>query len=170
MEIKKILYRERYFTVDDMGNLYKLNGEVAKQQINSSGYPCVTLGNNCYLIHIIIATAFVPNPENKKFVNHKKGIKTDNRATELEWMTKSENELHSVRVLGNKRNVDGLRYNWENPIQRRKVDLYSMDMDFIKTFDSGKDTATYLNCTAAAVNSCLKLRNKSVKNHIVKYH
>lgn len=69
-----------------------------KPQKNKSGYLFVTLcGNgkkkNKY-IHQIVARAFIPNPDNKKFVNHKNLQKDDNDVSNLEWVTHSENIIH----------------------------------------------------------------------------
>ena len=49
--------------------------------------------------HRIIAETFLPNPENKETVNHKNGIKDDNRLENLEWSSYSENNHHRFDVL-----------------------------------------------------------------------
>lgn len=70
-------------------------GKLLAPYDDGSGYLRVKLdGVNCRL-HILVALAFIPNPENKPIVNHKRGRKHDCRASQLEWATISENTKHA---------------------------------------------------------------------------
>jgi hypothetical protein len=50
-------------------------------------------------VHRLVALAFIPNLEDKPQINHKNGLRHDNRPGNLEWVTCSENNLHRRRVL-----------------------------------------------------------------------
>lgn len=66
---------------------------------NTRGYLWVHLhsakGKSFRFIHRLVADAFTPNPEHKPFVNHKSGCKTQNEASNLEWVTRKENVSHA---------------------------------------------------------------------------
>lgn len=65
----------------------------------NSGYLCVDLvneaGKHKFLIHRLVAAAYIPNIDNKPIVNHKDGDKTNSKVENLEWCTNSENILHA---------------------------------------------------------------------------
>lgn len=69
----------------------KLTKPRIMKPFNCNGYLYVSIDGHDRRIHRLVATAFIPNPEGKKIVHHKDGNKQNNKVSNLEWATASEN-------------------------------------------------------------------------------
>jgi hypothetical protein len=97
------------------GRAYELK-EIKPSLNKKRGYMYVRTSNKNLQIHRLVASAFVPNPENKKYVNHIDGNKTNNRVNNLEWVTGKENAQHAIRMgltKQMKKNEGNIKYTQE---------------------------------------------------------
>lgn len=85
-------------------------------------------------IHRLVAATFITNHYNKKTVNHKNGIKTDNRIENLEWATHRENHLHAyangLMIPSN------LGKSGEDSLTHKTISQYTKSGEYLATFYS----------------------------------
>lgn len=106
--IKEIKCYGSGYKVDNSGFVYGKDGRKLKSHSGkTSKYLAVSLSHNGavkkFMIHRLVAIAFIENQEGKSQVNHIDGNKFNNSASNLEWVTPSENMIHSYHVLENKK-------------------------------------------------------------------
>ena len=107
---------EKYYLVSNYGkvkSIFYKNGLILANSLHKQGYITVEIKMNGKRLHtfchVLAAKAFIPNPQNKKTVNHKDGIKSNNYISNLEWTTQKENNIHAWKT--------GLNYVTEKMIE-----------------------------------------------------
>lgn len=169
-----------HYEVDDHGNVYSvartiidkngnqktLRGKRMSPRRNQSGYLVVHLrpsGRSITpLVHRITLSAFVPQPKGKPFVNHKNGIRHDNRLENLEWCDRSENAIHAYRVLGIESAMKGRTGRMH--VQSKPVIATSLATGEKTRFDAYQD-ASRAGFSASGICACIHGRQKSHYGH-----
>jgi hypothetical protein len=190
MEIiwKTVLGYEGYYEVSNCGNVRSVNriiidingnklnykSKQLKPASNKDGYLQVGLSKNCktnsYCIHQLEALAFIPNPENKPTVNHIDGIKTNNYIDNLEWSTKSEQAIHSL-----KHNLRTMPNAWIGKFgskhgASKKVSQYTKDNVFINTYGSIIEAAEITKINKTSIGFVCRGTKKTAGGYIWKYN
>ncbi len=177
-EWKDISGYEGLYQVSNLGNVKSLNfGRLGRPQNlkigeHHTGYRIVVLAKNkvrkTKLVHVLVASAFIPNPENKPCVNHIDGNKSNNFIGNLEWVTRSENTQHAIRT--------GLRADsnmWGKTGKlnhlSKSVNQITKDGHLVKTWPCISDAARGLSCEPCTIVNCLQGRLKSCKGYIWEY-
>lgn len=97
-----------FYYISNMGRVKTVQGDLLSITCQIESYPMVSVNIGGKFLskatHRLVAETFIPNPDNKPEVNHKNRVKVDSRLENLEWVTRSENVVHSNNTQVGKSN------------------------------------------------------------------
>ena len=163
-EWKTVVYKgETYddYEVSNLGRVRSLGNDksrktkILSQTENGCKYLKVGLSKNgkvkTFKVHILVAWAWIPNPDNKPTVNHINENKHDNRVENLEWATMSEQQRHGT--CG------------ERKAKKRGRKVYCVELD--KTFDSISEAERLIG--VKSINKACRGKQKTSGGYHWKY-
>lgn len=166
-----------YYSVSEYGNVRsERNGKILKPALDKYGYfyyvLCVDGDRHTVKAHRLVAMAFIPNPENKPTVNHKNGIRTDNRVVNLEWMTNKEQSndpLTYSHLLAKSKKTDyqamGVLRDF-GYIPVKVWDISGGEPIYMGKFPSQKAASEFTGVSPCKVSQCVSGQTKSCKGYI----
>lgn len=168
---KEIKGYEGIYEISNLGkvkSLSRIDGNgvlrkeiIRKQSISKKGYNIIQLrnSNGCkmFMVHRLVAEAFVPNPYNKPFVNHKDEDKRNNSAENLEWCDVTYNNTYGTRLEKVKKKLG-------KPIISIKLDTGETE-HYVSIIEGARKT----NSSSRHIYSVLRGKRKSHNKRIWKY-
>lgn len=153
--------KEEWVQLKDFPNyLISNTGKVFNKKLrkDKDGYLTVSLyknnkETNCK-VHRLVGTYFVDGYFEGAIINHKDENKSNNNYWNLEWCTVEYNN----------------KYNNKDQRINKKIDMFDLHNNYIKTFKSLKEASEYFNRSCGNLSSHLKGKQKTFANHIFKYH
>lgn len=150
---KDIIGWEKYYEINENGDVRnKITQKLIVGDKNTSGYLRVTLyhkpNKQRYFRHRLVAENFLPNPYNLKEVNHIDENKNNNHISNLEWVSRKENERKNHRSNSKKYTPFQVYYNNGN------IKEYEFVVDFSE--ELGVSKRTILNYLQGKSNGYIK--------------
>ena len=168
---KSIAGYEGLYEVSDLGRVKSLwygKEKILKPQKNTGGYLHVDLYKDGKvkhtLVHRIVADTFIPNPNNLKTVNHKDEIKSNNSASNLEWMSLEDNLNYGTH---NKRVSEA---NINHPSLSKKVKMLEKKTgELLATFPSTNEADRVTGIYKSCISECCNGKRKSAGGYVWRY-
>ena len=174
---KPIIWYEGIYEVSNNGKVKVLNHRkffwerLLKSSTKTGWYRTVALSiwweSKNKLLHRLVAQAFIPNLDNKPYINHKNGITHDNSLENLEWCTHKENMIHSFKNLW--RIWWFTWFRWALSIRSKRIEQYDLSMNKIAEYESVREATRKLWFPQSNISACARWKYKTSNGFIWKY-
>lgn len=166
--MSKLIEGFENYSIDRQGNIFNhITGTFKTPTSNKSGkgYMYVDLYSEGKrkreYVHRLVAEAFIPNHENKPFINHKDGNPHNNNVENLEWCTPLENVEHASKIIKTM-----TQYKTANERRKREIKMFDMYNGLeVATFPSIREAEKYTNIPSSNIVACLKGRQSYTKGY-----
>ena len=161
---KKFIYegQETDYSVSTEGEVRKDTTNYILSQSSQQDYKFVGLIINGkqkrMRVHRMVALTFIDNPDNKPYVNHINGNRSDNNVENLEWVTPSENTQHAVDT--------GLF----KSSRARAVVQYNLNGEQMATFESASEAARQTRGSQSKITMCCRRQRDSANEYQWRYY
>lgn len=138
---------------------------IIKTYLHNCGYWQVLLRKEGktkrFVIHRLVADAFIPNPLNLPQVNHKNGIKTDNRIENLEWVTEKQNINHAWRT--GLIDIEGVKERGKAAAKKSRLPIIQLSLEgkVLKVYESMSKAQELTQIPAPNIIEVCKNRRKT---------
>lgn len=174
---KDIPNYEGLYQVSNLGNVKSLNykkkgiSKELKPVLYFGKYKSVSLFKNqikkVFLVHRLVAITFIPNNEDKPFVNHKDGNKLNNIVENLEWVTNSENQIHAHKMKLNFSPSEG-KFGKNNHLSKSIIQ-YNLNYKKINEFGGIREAERITGIKKSSIINCCKKTQKTAGGFIWEY-
>jgi len=159
-----------------------IKGTMLIQQTNMNGYFCVGLHKNGFrvirLVHRLLAEAFIPNPNNKPYIDHINRNRKDNSISNLRWCTSQEN-CNNPNTMEYARTTRYISLVYEKALRTKKergtktcekpVYMYDLDGNFIRGFKSAKEAGRTMGILSSEISSLCAHRGEKGRKTVGGY-
>lgn len=168
---KDIKGYEGLYQVSNLGKIKTVKGnKTRKLQYDNQGYAHILLCKNNtpkrYKVHRLVAEAFIQNPNNYPFVNHKDEIKSNNNVDNLEWCNAKYNANYGMTQI---KRINTFKKQKTKPFTKRKVIQYDYEQNFIKEWQSINEASRKLGITKQSISECCRKLRKTTGGYIWEY-
>lgn len=153
IEVYKTIEEYPNYQISNLGNVKNKHNRILKDRIDKYGYKVIGLSKEGkqknLFIHRLVATAFIPNPNNLPQVNHIDENKLNNRVENLEWCSIAYNINYGTRT--------------KKQIKSNSIPIlqYTLEGEFVRKWDSATEIKNELGFDNSFISKCCRGERKS---------